>query len=55
MATVSLNDKTYAYVDSNAVVNAGGSVLIYAHDDTTSEIISGTATLGLAGGVPAWQ
>ena len=57
VATVSLNDKTFAYVDANAVVNAGGSVLIYAHDDTTSEIISGAATLGLAGGVRrlAWQ
>ncbi len=53
VATVSLNDKTYAYVDANAVVNAGGSVLIYAHDDTSSEIISGAATLGLAGGVGA--
>ncbi len=53
VATVSLNDKTYAFIDANAVVNAGGSVLVYAHDDTTSEIISGAATLGIAAGVGA--
>ena len=53
MALISINDQTHAYIDDNAYVHAGGSVLVGATDNTVTSGITGEAGLSGFGGAGA--
>jgi RTX calcium-binding nonapeptide repeat (4 copies) len=41
-----VHSKTHAFIGDNAVVNAGGNVLVTANDDTDIDVVAGQAGLG---------
>ncbi|MBL8798396.1 MAG: hypothetical protein JNM56_31160, partial [Planctomycetia bacterium] len=47
---IDLNNTTYAYISENAIVAAGGNVLVAASDVTDMDIVGGAAGVSLSGG-----
>ncbi|MDZ4784059.1 MAG: hypothetical protein SGJ19_27745, partial [Planctomycetia bacterium] len=48
---VSLNMRTFAFIDSGATVYSEGNVLVLARDDTDTDTVAGAASVSLIGGV----
>ena len=46
LPVISVNSQTHAFVGADAVVDAGGNVLIKATDDTDTDVVSGSASVG---------
>lgn len=50
VSVLSFDNQTWASIGDDAVVDAGGNVMVKADDDTATTLVAGTVALGIGGG-----